>query len=130
MVGANRQSCLGFEHLWDTRRLVFFVEYYRPFLPLSYIEDNTFPCIAHNTQISYLNSIIINGIAPGGDGITSAVHSQLFAFHMMDNRIQESRRASTSDAVILYNVEKTKPLLSVAMSGVLVTRRPIPGAFS
>ena len=40
---------------------------------------------------------------------------------MMDNRLQDSSRASTSDAVIMYNVQKTKPLLSVAMSGVLVT---------
>ena len=47
----------------------------------------------------------------------------------MDRRLQESSRASTSDALILYNVSKTKPLLSVAMSGVLATRRRIPGAF-
>ena len=48
---------------------------------------------------------------------------------MMDRRLQESSRASTSDAIILYNVSNTKPLLSVAMSGVLATRRRIPGAF-
>ena len=61
-------------------------------------------------------------------GFTTAVHSQLSAFHMMDRRFQEGSRASTSDAIILYNVEKTKPLLSVAMSGVLATRWRSPGA--
>ena len=74
-------------------------------------------------------SIIADGLAPGGDGITTAVHSPLSAFHMMDRRLLESSRASTSDAIILYNVQKTKPLLSVAMSGVLATRRRILGAF-
>ena len=98
-------------------------------MPLSYVEDKVFPCITHKTTISYLNSVIINGLATGGDGITNAVHSQLSALHTMDTCLQESSRASTSDAVILYNVEKTKPLHSVAMSGVLVTRRRIPGAF-
>ena len=100
-----------------------FLEYDRLLMPLSYIEDETFPCIAHNTKISYLSSIITHGLALCGDGITSVVHSQLYAFHMMDNRLQDSSRASTLDAAILYNVEKTKPLLSVAMSVVLVTRR-------
>ena len=71
----------------------------------------------------------MNGLAPAGDGITSAVHSRLSAFHIMDGRLQESNRASTSDAVIIYNVAKTKSLLSVAMSGVLVTRQRVPGAF-
>ena len=82
-------------------------------MPLSYIEDYAFSCITHNTRISYLTSIITNGLAPGGDGITTAVHAQLSAFHMMDRRLQESSRACTSDAIILYNVSKTKPLLSV-----------------
>jgi hypothetical protein len=47
----------------------------------------------------------------------------------MYRRLQESSCASTSDVVIIYNVAQAKPLLSVAMSGVLVTRRRIPGAF-
>ena len=75
-------------------------------MSLSYVEDKVFPCMAHSTKVSYLSSIIINGLAPGGDGITISVHSQVCAFHMVDNRLQESSRASTSDAVILYNVEK------------------------
>jgi hypothetical protein len=106
-----------------------FLEDDRLLMPLSYIEDDTFSCISHNTRISHLNSIITNGLAPGGDGVTTAVHSQLSAFHAMDRRLQESSRASTSDAIILYNVSKTKPLLSVAVSGVLTTRRRIPGSF-
>ena len=106
-----------------------FLEYDRLLMPLTYFENKVFPCITQNTKVSDLTSIIIKWLAPGGDGITNAVHSQLSAFHMMDYRLQESSRASTSDAVILYNVENTKPLVSVAMSGLLVTRRRIPGAF-
>ena len=48
---------------------------------------------------------------------------------MMDSMLQDSSRASTSDAIILYNVAETKPLLNVTMSGVLVTRKRIPEAF-
>ena len=106
-----------------------FLEDDRLVMPLTYIEDKIFSCIAHNTRISYLNSIILHGLALGDDGITSAADSQLSAFHMMDSRLQESSRARTSDAAISYNVAKTKPLLSVSMSGVLVTRRRIPVAF-
>jgi hypothetical protein len=76
-----------------------------------------------------LEVIILNGLAPGGDGITSAIHFQMSAFHLMDSRLQDSSRASTSDAIILYNVVNTKPLLNVTMSGVLVTRKRILGAF-
>ena len=76
-----------------------FLEDDRSLMPLSYIDDDAFSCIAHNTRISYLSSIITNGLAPGGDGITTAVHSQLSAFHMMDRRLQESSRASTWDAI-------------------------------
>ena len=65
-----------------------FIEDDRLLKPLTYVEDDIFSCIAHNTKISYLSSIITNGIALGGDGITSVVRSQLPAFHMMDNRIQ------------------------------------------
>ena len=42
-----------------------FLEDDRLLKPLSYVEDDVFPCIAHNTQISYLSSIITNGLAPG-----------------------------------------------------------------
>jgi hypothetical protein len=106
-----------------------FLEDDRLLMPLSYVEGHVFSCITHNTRISYLSSIITNGLAPGGDGTTTAVRSQLSAFHMMDRSLQESSRASTSDAIILYNVQRTKPLLSVAMRGVLATRRRILGAF-
>ena len=83
-----------------------FLEDDRILKPFPYIEDDIFPCIVHNTKISYLSSIITNGFAIGGDDITSVVHSQLSAFHMMDNRLQESSRASTSDALILYNPQR------------------------
>ena len=36
-------------------------------MPLSHIEDDTFPCMPHTTKISYLEYIIRNGLAPGGD---------------------------------------------------------------
>ena len=80
----------------------------RLMLGLEGVDDDMFPCIALNTEIRHLNSIIKNGLAPGGDGITQAVHSQLSPFHLADERLQESSRASTTDAIILHNVKKTK----------------------
>ena len=41
-----------------------FLEDDRRLMPLTYVNDDNFPCIAHNTRISYLNSIIVNGLAP------------------------------------------------------------------
>ena len=97
------------------------------FLPVADVDHEVCSCIAHNTQISNRESVILHGLAPGGDGITEVVHSQLSAFHMEDDVLQESSRASTTDAVILYSFKKTKPLLNVTISGVLATRQRIPG---
>ena len=36
------------------------------------VDDDLFPCIARSTEIRHLNSIINNGLAPGGDGVTQA----------------------------------------------------------
>ena len=47
----------------------------------------------------------------------------------MDARDQESSRASTSDAIILYIVEFTKPLLHGTITGALATTHRILGAF-
>ena len=86
-------------------------------------------CIAHNAVFSNLKSIFLNGLAPGGDGITKAVHSQLSAFHRHDARVHSSSLSGKSDAVIIYNVGQTNPLLDVTASGVLARRRRIPSAF-
>ena len=43
-----------------------FLEDDRLLKPLSYIEDDVFPCIAQNTKISYLSSIIIKWPRAGG----------------------------------------------------------------
>ena len=51
---------------------------------------------------------IINGILPGGGGITDAAHSQLSALQFDDERLQESSRGSTTDAVVHYNIKKMK----------------------
>ena len=48
------------------------------------------------------------------------------AFHLDGEMLQESSRASTTDAIILYNVKKRKSLLSVTVSGVLATRQRTP----
>ena len=88
-----------------------------------------FACITHNTYEENLESIITNGLLLGGGGITHALHSQLSAFHIGDNRLQESSRGSTTTAVIHFNIEKTKPLLNVCASGVLATRQCLPGSF-
>ena len=50
------------------------------------VPDDAFACIARNTYEENLESIISNGLLPGGGGITHAVHSQLSAFHIGDNR--------------------------------------------
>ncbi|MFM7983473.1 MAG: hypothetical protein ACKPKO_29525, partial [Candidatus Fonsibacter sp.] len=84
------------------------------------------PFVVHNTQITNVTSINKRCLMPGGGGITSAVHSQLSAFHLMDDRLQDSSRARTSDAITFYKVEEVKKLLAVAMSGVLVTRKTLP----
>ena len=97
-------------------------------LDLEDVDDSVFPCIAHNTQINRLNSVIKNGQAPGGDGITQAVHSKLSSLHVGDSRLQESSRAGSANAIIHYSVAQTKPVLKVTLSGVLATRRRIPGS--
>ena len=102
---------LAFDQLWDTRRSASWQM--TDYSCRCHVKEKVFPCTAHKTKKSYLNSIISNGLAPGGDGITHAVHSQLSAFHMMDYCLQESSRASRSDAVTLCKFRKTKPLLSV-----------------
>ncbi|MFM7987677.1 MAG: hypothetical protein ACKPKO_51025, partial [Candidatus Fonsibacter sp.] len=68
------------------------------------------PFVVHNTRMVNLPSILRNCLIPGG-GQTDAVHSQLSAFHLLDNRIQESSRARTTDAVIFFNVDAVKHLL-------------------
>ncbi|MFM7984241.1 MAG: hypothetical protein ACKPKO_33455, partial [Candidatus Fonsibacter sp.] len=52
------------------------------------------PFAVHNTKMVNLPSILRRGLIPGG-GQTDAVHSQLSAFHILDDRIQESSRART-----------------------------------
>ena len=94
-------------------------------MELAEVETKDIPFVVHNTLTANLTSIIRHGVIPGG-GMNSAVYSQLSAFHMMDRRVQDSSRARTTDAIIFYNVEEVKKLLSVAMSGVLVTRQVIP----
>ncbi|MFM7983472.1 MAG: hypothetical protein ACKPKO_29520, partial [Candidatus Fonsibacter sp.] len=84
------------------------------------------PYVVHNTQMVNSTSIIQRGLIPGGGGMTSAVYSQLSAFHLMDRRLQDSSRARTTDAIIVYNVEAVKSMLMVAMSGILVTRKTLP----
>ena len=97
--------------------------------PLSEVDDSVLSCSAHNTVYSNLKFILLNGLAPGGDGITQTVHSQHSAFHLHDVRVQESSGAGRSDVVIIYNVGQTNPLLNVTVSGVLATRRRIPSTF-
>ncbi|MFM7985728.1 MAG: hypothetical protein ACKPKO_41085, partial [Candidatus Fonsibacter sp.] len=62
------------------------------------VPDFNFHCSARNTQIANLESVIVNGFALGGNGITGVVHSQLLAFHMMDACVKESTRTSMSEA--------------------------------
>ena len=107
-------------HFLEDDRLMYF---------LDDVDDSVFSFIAHNTVITNLKSVLSNGLAPGGDGITKAVHSQLSAFHRHDTRAQESSKASSSDVVIIYSVGQTKPLLNVTVSGVLATRRRIPSTY-
>ncbi|MFM7982588.1 MAG: hypothetical protein ACKPKO_25025, partial [Candidatus Fonsibacter sp.] len=94
----------------------------RLMLELADVDTKDIPFVVHNTQIANVTSVIQR---PGG-GMTSAVHSQLSAFHLMDKRVQDSSRARTPDAIIFYNVDEVKRLLSVSMSGVLVARQTIP----
>ena len=82
-----------------------------------------------NTYQENLESIIANGLLPGGGGTTDAVHCQLSAFHICDNRLQESSRGSTTAAVIHFNIQKTKPLVNICASGVIATRQRLPGPF-
>ena len=96
-------------------------------MPLVGVSDDLFPCIGRKAKIIHIDSLIKNGLALGGDGATQAVHSQLPAFHLEDDRLQESSRVGSMDAIILYTVETTKPLLSITTSGVLATRQRIPG---
>ncbi|MFM7977823.1 MAG: hypothetical protein ACKPKO_00780, partial [Candidatus Fonsibacter sp.] len=85
------------------------------------------PFVVHNTRMVNLPSIMKSGLIPGGDQ-TAAVHSQLSAFYLLDNRLQQSSRARTTDAVICFNVDAVKDLLMVTMSGVLVTRHTLPSS--
>ena len=61
--------------------------------------------------------------------MTSAVHSQLSAFHRHDQRVQASSGAGKSDVVIIYNVGQTKPLPQISARGVLATRQCLPGGY-
>ena len=76
------------------------------------VPDDVFACIAHNTYEENLELIITNGLLPGGGVISEAVHSQLSAFHINDERLQESSRGSSTNAVVHFN-ERTKPLLNI-----------------
>ena len=78
-----------------------FLEDDRLQLSIDDLDDEMFPNIVHNTYISNLESILINGLIPGGGGITAALHSQLSACHMADERLQESSRARTADTIII-----------------------------
>ncbi|MFM7984592.1 MAG: hypothetical protein ACKPKO_35230, partial [Candidatus Fonsibacter sp.] len=83
------------------------------------------PSVVHNTRIENRPSILKKGLIPGG-GETTAVHSQLSAFHIMESRLQESSRARATDAIIFFYVDGVRLKLMVAMSGVLVTRESLP----
>ncbi|MFM7984836.1 MAG: hypothetical protein ACKPKO_36505, partial [Candidatus Fonsibacter sp.] len=85
------------------------------------------PFVVHNTRMLNLPSMLKSGLILGG-GQTTAVHSQLSAFHLLDDRLQESSRARTTDAVICFNVDAVIDLLMVTMSGVLFTRHTIPSS--
>ena len=87
-----------------------FLEDDRLMYRLSEVDDSVLSCIARNTVYTNLASILLNGLAPGGDGITNAVHSQLSVFHRHDVRAQPSSGAGRSDVVIVYNVGQTRPL--------------------
>ena len=106
-----------------------FLEDDRLQVPAVNVPDEVFACITHNTYEEIIESIITNGLLPGGGGITHAVHSQLSEFHIGDSRLQESSRGSTTTAAIHFNVEKTTPLLNVCASGVLATRHCLPGGY-
>ena len=88
------------------------------------VPSEAFACIAHNTEERHLHSIIVNGRIPGGGGITDAVHSQLSVFHINHERLQESSPVGSTDGVVHFNVERTKPLINICASG---TRKVLPG---
>ena len=56
------------------------------------------------------------------------MHSQLSAFHIDDERLQEISRASSTSAVVHCDIERTKPLVNICMSGVIATRNTFPGS--
>ena len=60
-------------------------------------------------------------------GITDAACSQLSAFHIDGERLQESSRGSSTIVAVHFNVERTEPLLNVCASGVMATRNVLPG---
>ena len=64
-------------------------------VPANNVLDEACACIAHHTYEEKLESIIVNGLLPGRGGITDAVHSQLSAFRIGDNRLQESSRGDS-----------------------------------
>ena len=66
-------------------------------LDLEDVDDRAFSCIARNTQINRLSSIIKNGLALGGDGITQAVHSQLSAFRVSGGQSLARKQSSWLD---------------------------------
>ena len=96
-------------------------------VPAANVPDDAFACIAHNTYEENLESIIVNGLLAGGGGIADAVHSQLSAFHIGDNRLQESSRGSTTTAAIHSSI--SKPLVNICASGVIAKRKRLPGSF-
>ena len=52
--------------------------------PLSEVDDSVLSCIAHNTVYSNPKSILLNGLAPGGDGILKrCIHNFPPAIAMM-----------------------------------------------
>ena len=57
-----------------------FLEDDRLQVPAVNVPDELFACITHNMYEENLESIITNGLLPGGGGTSHVVHSQLSAF--------------------------------------------------
>ena len=57
-----------------------FLEDDRLMIPIASIDDDYFPCIVYKTVFGNLESINVNGFAPGGDGITGAALPQISDF--------------------------------------------------
>ena len=83
-----------------------FLEDDRLQMPAADVPSELCARIANNTQERHPHSSIVNGLMLGGGGITDAVHSQLSAFDIDDESLQESSRASSTSAVVLFDIEK------------------------